>query len=156
MIETDASLKGWRAVCRKVWRGGLWLQLEQQKHIYIDGRYVHSPGLCEEQVRHPCPPEDGQHLSTGLCDQDGRNSFTSTYTSGLPNVGLVPPGRNNPVNFTSSQVEQCSSGLRVQGSTYVNRVETKRGCLSLNSLSPGAMQSGSVHHTTEQSVARLE
>jgi len=36
-------------------------------------------------------------------------------TSGLSNVGVVPPERNNPVSFTSSQVEQCSSGLRVQG-----------------------------------------
>jgi len=35
VIETDASLRGWGAVCGGVRTGGLWSQLEQQKHINV-------------------------------------------------------------------------------------------------------------------------
>ena len=33
VIESDASLQGWRAVCNGTRSGGPWSQLEKQKHI---------------------------------------------------------------------------------------------------------------------------
>ena len=109
----DASLRGWGAVCgnpnrRPVVTTGA---TDAYKCNGADSEYVRSSGLCERQTRLPRSLEDGQHLSTVLRDQNGRYSLTPIDSSGMPDVGLVPPKGNDIVSFTPSGTEQCDSRL---------------------------------------------
>ena len=69
-----------------------------------DGRHVYSASFCEEQAEGPCLPQDGQHISPILHDQDGGHTVYQTDRGRATYVGLVPPPIDNSLSINTSQV----------------------------------------------------
>ena len=78
VIETDASLIGWRTVCKGVQRRGSVVSGRTAGTYQCTGRHVYCSGFCKGQGESPCSPQDGQYIYSHLCDQDGTRSITLT------------------------------------------------------------------------------
>ena len=111
VIETDASLVGWGAVCPGVQTGGLWSQEEQLEHINV----------------------------LELTVQDGGNLVHQINCSGMSDLGLVSSKADNPISVTFTRLVQSGGRPRVQASTDLSRMEASQGDLYGNLCSTGTM-----------------
>ena len=110
MIDTDASLTGWGAVCNGVCAGRLWSPEERRLHI---NRLELLVGSFEAVFYkgHACTSPDGQQHCLFLCQQDGEtHSFslmaTWCFQRGITLFVEYLPGINNQVADRESQLVQ--------------------------------------------------
>ena len=117
-LETDASRTGWGAVCQGVRTGGPWSKEEiQNAHQLptITGSVPCLQMLLQREEEHQCPIENGQHLSGGIHQQDGRGSVPSFEQDKqrLPAV-VSGEGHLRPNPASGGEAEQHSR-CRIQG-----------------------------------------
>ena len=91
-----------------------------------DGRHVCSTSFCEGQAKRPRLPQDGQHISHILRDQDGRHTVYQIDRGGMTDVGLVPPLRDNPLSITLPRFRQPGGRSRIQADADISKMEASQ------------------------------
>ena len=118
VIESDASTRGWGASCEGIQTGGPWSPEEKQWHINCLealAAFSCSEMLCQGQEKHHSSTQNGQHHSSGICEQSGGNSVSQTehHSEGAMALvheprhhsgGRTPPGILNTIADEESQV----------------------------------------------------
>ena len=100
MINTDASLTGWGAVCNSVCTGGLRSPAERSLHInHLE--LLCSSILSKGQAEHPCPPSNGQQHCCFYVSRMG-DPFTKSNGTSLPPMVEVPTEENNLIGRIST------------------------------------------------------
>ena len=120
-----------------------------------DGRHVCSTSLCEGQAKGPCLPQDGQHISPILRDQDGRHTVHQIDRGGMTDVGLVPPLTDNPLSITLPRFRQPGGRSRIQAGANISRMEASQEDHQQDMCSFGAMHSGPVCHKVEPPTGQM-
>ena len=54
------------------------------------GRDIHNKDLCQGPLEHTHPSQDGQHLSSGICESHGRDTISQTVGCCQGSVDMVP------------------------------------------------------------------
>ena len=74
------------------------------QHARAQGRHVCSQGFHEGPTEDPCSPKDGQHITPGLYQTNGRNPVPEFDESDLREVGLVSPEGYHPFGISPTSI----------------------------------------------------
>ena len=132
MIDTDASLIGWGAVCSGVCTGGLWSPEERKLHInhleLLAGSFA-VQAFTKDKRNITRTPLDGQQHCSLLCQQDGgtRSSILMEQAChlwqwclqrGITLSAEYLPGVNNQVADRESRLVQTSAEWKLHETIF--------------------------------------
>lgn len=117
VIETDASVVGWGAVCSGTRTGGLWSQQERHQHINVleltAGMFAVQSFVKERQDLHVHLRMDNTS-ALSYVNKMGGYLVPQTDRGDRSPVKLVPSTKDNTVSLTPPRTEQPSSRPGVQ------------------------------------------
>ena len=114
-IETDASKKGWGAVCNGVRTGGPWSPHEQTMHINcLELLAAHLAVKCFAKNKANNPSEDGQHVSTDIYQQTGGNDLPTAELPSQRDVAVVYGEEHPSQGTTPARCTEYHSRRRVK------------------------------------------
>ena len=116
VIETDASRKGWGAVCQGVRTGGLWSQMERTTAHQLLGtvsRFIRSKEFCEGSIMCPCEASHGQHFGCSLCEPPRGNTISSSVQFGSGPMGVGSQSEHFSKCRTPCRTHECYGRLAV-------------------------------------------
>ena len=159
MIETDASLVGWGAVCKGVQTGGgLWSREEQEEHINVlelmAGMFAVQAFAKGKQKVHVHLRMDNTSALSYVTRMGGYTVY-QTDRGGTPDVGLVLPPTDNPLSITPPRFRQPGSRSRIQAGANISRMKASQEDLQQDMCSFGVMHSGPVHHEVEPPTGQI-
>ena len=146
--------------CRMQWSANRWPVVQGRavgthQCAGADGRDVRSASICEGKAEGSCSPQDGQHISPILCDQNGRHTVLQTDRSGTQNVGLVSPTTDNSLSITPPGFGEPGGRPGVQAGTNIGGMEASRGGVQQDLRSFGALRGGPICHETEPPTGQV-
>ena len=142
LIETDASRRGWGAYCQGISTGGaMVLRRNASTHQLFGtaGRVIRDPDIYKRQSLRSCQTADGQHSSSSLHKQDGRNSLAGSFKSSCTTMRVVPPKQLGDICSTSTRTFKCQSRPGIENVTGFQRLQTRPLDVSNNSGEMGAL-----------------
>ena len=114
-------------------------------------RNVCHTSLCEGQEECSHSSQNGQHVGSGICDQDGRYPLHQTNGSGASDLGMVSSAADNPLSIAFARFGEPIGRPRISASTDIYRVEAPQGGLQQNLCLSGC----TVCHETESPAGQL-
>ena len=103
------------------------------------GRVIRDPDIYKRQSLRSCQTADGQHSSSSLYKQDGRNPLAGSFKSSCTTMGVVPPKQLGDICSTSTRTFKCQSRPGIQNVTGFQRLETRPLGVSITSGEMGAL-----------------
>ena len=161
LIETDASMIVWGAVCQGIRTGGPWSHQERDCHINVlelsAATYVSSTDACEGQPQHSKThsSKKGQYLGTDVCRPDGGDALSRLDEGGLFTLGLVFSEGNHSISIPLARSLQCDCRSGIQRDTDVSRVDAPQGTVLRSQQVLGTFQHTSVCQQTEPSTEQV-
>ena len=124
-------------------RGAMVLRRKASTHqLYMFGAaglVIRDPDIYKRQSLRSCQTADGQHSSSSLYKQDGRNPLAGSFKSSCTTMGVVPPKQLGDICSTSTRTFKCQSRPGIQNVTGFQRLETKPLDVSITSEEMGAL-----------------
>ena len=103
------------------------------------GRVIRDPDIYKRQSLRSCQTADGQHSSSSLHKQDGRNSLAGSFKSSCTTMGMVPRKQLGDIRSTSTRTFKCQSRPGIQNVTGFQRLETRPLDVSITLGEMGAL-----------------
>ena len=121
----------------------------------IERRCLCSESICERIEKHPRKAKNGQYNSNCLPQPHGGNEIPKLSTMCIAIVAMVFAEGYNHLSRTSAGSEEHQSRCGIPNSSLIGRVDAASNALSVDNAGHGAMSSGFVCYTPQQSIAAL-
>ena len=125
--------------------------------IGTKGSYVSGADVCKRQYQetttYPC--ENGQCVSSDLCQSNGGNPLPSLDEGSVCTLGLVSPMANYPVSLSPARSQQLDCRPGVEGDTDIGQVEASQKNVSQGLQHHGPMQCVPVCQPPEPPTGRV-
>ena len=162
VIQSDASLTGWGAVCEGVRTGGPWPPEEQRFHINcleLTAAILAVRAFCQGSIRNIDSLTVRQSDSRGLCQSSRWHSVAAASETGKDSLAVGSSARHYAVCPAHSRGEQSSGRCGVQGDSRSPGLEAICGSFPEDQCCLGSPGSRSICHTplhSTRSVLQLE
>ena len=116
VIETDASRKGWGAVCQGVRTGGVMVPDGAHNAHQLLGtvsRFIRSKEFCKGSIMCPCETSHGQHFGCSLCEPPRGNTISSSVQFGSGPIGVGSQSEYFSKCRTPCRTHKCYGRLAV-------------------------------------------
>ena len=146
-VETDASLRGWGAICKGVRTGGPWSIKEQSWHI-------NCLELWAAMLAIQCYARDKKSITILLlmdntravlqciCEQHGRNNIRAISLVGMRPVDVASSERHPSVSSTSPRKTECHSRCRVKSPVRLQGLDDPAVSIQKDRQEDGSTGSG--------------
>ena len=126
---------------RYKYRGPLVLRRKASSHQLFGttSRVFRDPDIYKRQSLRSCETANGQHSSSSLHKQDGRNSLSGSFKSSFTALGVVPAKQLGDICSTSTRTFKCQSRPRIQNFIGFQRLETRPHDVSVTSGEMGTL-----------------
>ena len=118
--------------------------------------HVCCSGLCKGQTEHTYTIEDGQYISSMLCQMNGGNTLPQPNAVSLSTVAMVPSKGYYPDSLSPLRMEQSRGRLGISRDSIIDRVDAPQDSLQCSFPKSQAIASRLVCHSIESAVHQLE
>ena len=155
VMETDASMLGWGAVCDGIRTGGLWTQVERRNHInYLELLAATFAVKAFTKDRHNLHVRLKMDNRTAICYVNRMGGTRSQPMSNLAIqlFAMVLGEESLPISSAPARDIQLCGRRGVQNSTVLSGMAPGSGNFSADSNEVRGMRCGPIRHTTQHPI----